>query len=126
MTSVSPQSAKAGQAYPLVEKSNCRYASGVCDLENVEFRASLRYRDREEGGYLQLDASHPLSGVLVSIGLPGAGPAPLNMLPSADSAMRWTLALPVRPAYTSRIHLALSAAGSTYYVDASTAFLQQP
>jgi hypothetical protein len=118
--------AQVGQTYPLVEQSNCRYTSGRCDLENVEFKASLTYIEGTDGGYLQLDSSHPLSGALVSLALPGFDSAPVNMDSGIDSAKRWALALPNRPAAAARIRLVLSRAGSAYFVDASTAFLQQP
>jgi hypothetical protein len=109
-----------------VEKSNCRYASGACDLENVDFKASLAYRDGADGGYLQLDSSHPLSGALVSVGPSGADPAPQSMVSGDVSAKRWTLPLPTRPDSASRIRLVMRAAGSKYFVEASTAFLQLP
>ena len=32
-----PQPAETGQSYKLVEKPNCRYASGLCGLKNVDF-----------------------------------------------------------------------------------------
>ena len=32
-----PHAAKKGQSYKLVSKSNCRYTSGLCDMENGEF-----------------------------------------------------------------------------------------
>ena len=120
----SPEPAQVGQSYPLLEKSNCRYASGVCDLENVDFRASMTYREDAQGGYLQLHASHALSGALISVGPVAAESAPQAMV--ADSATRWTLRLAARPDSTARIRLVLKAAGSTYFVEASTAFLQKP
>ena len=36
-----PQPAEQGKSYPLVEKSNCRYPSGACDLENENFKLRL-------------------------------------------------------------------------------------
>ena len=36
-TGEQPTPAEPGQSYPLVEKSNCRYPSGECELENEDF-----------------------------------------------------------------------------------------
>ena len=38
-----PQAAEAGQSYKLVEKPNCRYASGLCGLKNVDFELTLSF-----------------------------------------------------------------------------------
>ncbi|MCP4842841.1 MAG: hypothetical protein GY887_14015, partial [Halieaceae bacterium] len=38
-----PGPAQKGSVYPLLEKSNCRYASGRCLLENVDFTIALTY-----------------------------------------------------------------------------------
>jgi hypothetical protein len=118
-----PAPAQVGQSYPLLEKSNCRYPSGVCDLENVDFEASMTYRENAQGGHLQLEASHSLSAALVSVGPAGTESPPQAMVPG--SATQWTLPLSSRPDSTSRIRLVLKAAGSTYFVEASTAFLQE-
>ncbi len=36
------QSAKPGDSYPLVARSNCRYDSGACDLVNNDFKLTLK------------------------------------------------------------------------------------
>ncbi|CAA0100965.1 Uncharacterised protein [Halioglobus japonicus] len=118
-----PQRARAGQSYPLEAQSNCRYASGVCDLENVELTARLIYREDADARFLQLDASHALSGAIMSVGLSGAAPAPLAMSPAGDDARRWVLPLLDQPDPEQRIRLVLSVAGSKYFVETSTAFL---
>lgn len=126
LSTATPQSSQVGQSYPLVEKSNCRYASGACDLENVDIEVRLTYQEGAQGGYLQLDSSHPLTGAIVSVAPPEADPEPLSMVPAVVGAKRWTLPLPVRPDAASRIRLVLSVAGSTYFVEASAVFLHVP
>lgn len=32
-----PHAAKEGETYKLASKSNCRYTSGLCDMENGDF-----------------------------------------------------------------------------------------
>ena len=38
-----PQQAAPGQSYPLVERSNCRYDSGHCDLHNEDMQLSITF-----------------------------------------------------------------------------------
>ena len=119
-----PQLARPGQSYPLVEKSNCRYESGLCELENEDFRLKLFYVDNAAGRQLVLRSSHVLEGVIISVGIP-EDMVPPNAMRSADGQrLEWRLALDSRPAPEERIYLAASAAGSTYYGEAGTLFLQ--
>ena len=37
-----PHAAEEGATYTLLAKSNCRYASGKCDLENADFELTIR------------------------------------------------------------------------------------
>ena len=115
--------ALSGQAYPLLEKSNCRYASGFCDLENGDFRLRLTYHSDSAARQLELSSSHPLTGVVISIGPTQAAVAPQPMSVSDSAARTWHLPLAERPAATARIRLVAKVAGSTYFVDADSAFL---
>ena len=38
-----PHVAREGHAYPLMARSDCRYTSGQCSLENASFKSTLRY-----------------------------------------------------------------------------------
>ena len=119
-----PQVARPGQSYPLVEKSNCRYESGLCELENEDFRLKLFYVDDAAGRQLVLRSSHALEGVIISVGIP-EGKEPPDAMRSADGQqLEWRLVLDYRPAPEERIRLVASAAGSTYYGEAGTLFLQ--
>lgn len=37
-----PHAAKEGESYKLASKSNCRYTSGLCDMENGDFKVKFR------------------------------------------------------------------------------------
>jgi len=118
------QVAEPGRSYPLVEKSNCRYDSGVCDLENEDFKLVLSLEDGIGGQQLVLRASHPLEGVVMSIS-PEDGDAQPGAMRSADGqGLEWRLALDERPGTDKRIRLVASAAGTSYFADAGTLFLQ--
>lgn len=123
LASEAPQAAIPGQAYPLLESSNCRYPSGACDLENEDFRLRLRAVD-DDAGELLLSSRHPLEGVVLDIGLPNEE-YELETMRSVDGlGLEWRLALASRPAADQRIRLVALAGGSRYFAEASTAFLQ--
>jgi len=123
-TGEKPQVAEAGKSYPLIEKSNCRYASGVCDLENEDFKLVLFFEDGVSGQQLVLRASHPLEGVVMSVSLPDSNEKPGAMRATDGQGLEWRLALNDRPAKDKRIRLVASAAGTSYFGEAGTVFLQ--
>ncbi len=116
--------AQAGQAYPLVEQSNCRWASGACDLRNTDFKLRLTLVDGAAGPEFELTASHPLEGVVLAVGPPDAQPQPAAMRATDGQGLHWRIALGRKPAADNRIHLVAKAGGSSYFADAATAFLQ--
>jgi hypothetical protein len=123
-TGEKPQSAQEGRTYPLLEKSNCRWASGSCDLENVDFRLVLTYEEDDSGHYLAVRASHTLKGILVTV-----GPLENELFPAAMTAIgeqgtQWRMAVGGRPEAQARIRLVARSSGSTWFGDASAKFLQ--
>ena len=72
-TGEQPQVAQPGQSYPLVEKSNCRYESGACDLENQDFKVRISLQAGVTGPEFVLTATHPLEGVVLSDNLEVGG-----------------------------------------------------
>ena len=116
--------AQEGQSYPLVEKSNCRYDSGVCHLENEDFRLALSYQDTPAGRELVLRSSHPLDGVALAVAVPGSEVPPGMMRAVDGQGMEWRLPVDSRPGLDQRIMLVASSGGSSYFADAATAFLQ--
>lgn len=115
--------AQPGQAYPLVEQSNCRYRSQVCDLENTDLRLTLVY-DESVGAAIELTASHSLESILMSVSEPALDPGPRTMQPLDENGRRWRLPLGKRPGPEERIRIVASQAGSAYFAEASTSFLQ--
>jgi hypothetical protein len=118
------QVAEAGKSYPLVEKSNCRYESGVCDLENGDFKLVLSFEDGVAGQHLVLSASHPLEGVMISVALPDSNAQPRAMRAADGRGHEWRTAVDGMPAPDQRIRLVASATGTSYFGDAATLFLQ--
>jgi hypothetical protein len=113
--------ARPGQSYPLVARSNCRYASGQCDLENGSLTLSLSYAD-SHGSALELQASHSLDSVLLAVA--AGGESTPRAMQSADRAGRlWRLPLSQRPAPGDRLQIVAAAAGSRYFAESAAAFL---
>ena len=116
--------ARVGQSYPLLEKSNCRYDSGSCDLENEDFQLVLTYQDSLAGKQLVLRSSHPLEGVAMVVAAPEAEVAPDMMRAVDGQGLEWRLAVASRPSPEQRIRVVAQSGGSSYFADAATAFLQ--
>jgi hypothetical protein len=120
-----PQQAQEGRTYPLLEKSNCRYASGLCTLENVEFKLALSYTEDDAGYFLVVRASHILQGILLAVGQSEVElSSPAAMTAVDEQGTHWRMALDSRPTTQARIRLVASASGSTWFGDDSASFLQ--
>lgn len=118
-----PEAAVPGQSYPLVAKSNCRYPSGACDLENEDIR--LRLSAATEGGSeLILSSSHPLDGVVLGVGEAEEETQPVMMRAVDGQGLEWRLELGSSPRFDQRVRLVAMAGGSSYFADAATAFLE--
>jgi hypothetical protein len=119
-----PQVAQPGQSYPLVEKSNCRYESGACDLQNEDFKLRLTLEQGPRGPAMLLSASHPLEGAILGIGAAGSQIPPSAMRSVDGQGLMWRRELGGMPTAGERIRLVARAEGSSYFADASTTFLQ--
>lgn len=116
--------ARAGQSYPLVEKSNCRYASGACDLQNEDFTLRLSVEEGPGGPQMVLSASHPLEGVVLSVSDAESAEPPSGMRATDGQGLEWRVGLGAMPSPQDRIRLVARAGGSSYFGDASTVFLE--
>ena len=119
-----PHVAQEGASYPLIEKSNCRYESGACDLQNEDFKLRLTLQEGAAGPEFLLTASHPLEGVVLAVASAGVEPQPAPMRASDGQGLQWRIALGAVPGPEDRIRLVARAAGSSYFAEASTTFLQ--
>ncbi len=115
--------AQAGASYPLVEKSNCRWSSGECTLENADFSLDIAYTAE---GALQLSSAFPLQGVAVSLFDPTIEPSlpPVTLAAMDNTGTQWQLQAAGLPSRGQRIRLVASANGSQYFGEVSTTFAQ--
>ena len=119
-----PAPAQVGQSYPLVEKSNCRYPSGFCDLQNEEFKLRLTVQEGAAGQQMVLTATHQLEGVVLSVSRSEEDQPPSAMRAVDGQGLEWRIALGGMPEKDERIRLVARADGSSYFGEASTLFLQ--
>lgn len=120
-----PQAAQKGQSYPLIAKSNCRYSSGQCNLENSDFKASLKVEPVDGQPSLFLDVNHPLDGVMVGISKEGddiQNVKPTPMINQGGSNQRWILPLNFEVNDTTTLAIAISANGAQYFAETRMAF----
>lgn len=116
-----PKAAQQGKSYSLVEKSNCRYESGHCDLQNEDFKLALEL----QGLDLVLQSAHSLQGVMISVGSPEQELPPVAMTAVDEKGMNWRYTLADLPATTDRIRLVASTPQNSYFADAATMFIRR-
>jgi hypothetical protein len=117
--------AVSGKSYPLVEKSDCRYESGHCKLENEDFKLLLRVEQRGKDTVLVLKSVHVLEGVLMSVAEPGREANPSAMRASDAQSTKWFILLKDVPTPTQRLYLVASSGGVQYFGDAATLFIKR-
>jgi len=119
-----PQPAESGQVYKLVEKPNCRYASGECGLKNVDFELTLTGEQLAGDRYLlNVVSANPLDGIKLALAKNGADDEqPVDMRPVGSDDLKWTLAIERPDPLHDRLHLVAMAGGTLYYADAATRF----
>ena len=120
-----PHAAKTGQSYPLIAKSNCRYSSGQCDLENASFKASLKVQDLQGQPALHLDTNFPLEGVVIGIAEQGfdiQNATPQPMTRQNDNTQQWVLPLNSDVDTNSNLAIVMTANGSQYFGETIMAF----
>ena len=99
-----PHAAKSGQSYPLVERSNCRYDSGQCDLDNEDMRLSITLEGGPVPG-LVLASSQPLEGALLGVADVAGDEEPAQMRRVDSAGRRWLLTLDRLPAPPQRLRI---------------------
>ncbi|MDJ0749336.1 MAG: hypothetical protein QNJ11_07615 [Woeseiaceae bacterium] len=120
-----PHAAKPGSAYTLVAKSNCRYASGQCDLENADFKLSVRPGMVSASSIaLTLSASHALQSAAMGLVDGDDAPPPAPMTRTDDTGTEWQALLPNPAAADATIRVAVTANDATWYAEVPVVFLQ--
>lgn len=122
-----PAAAEPGKTYKLVARSNCRYASGSCDLHNAGFQLTIEPDMLTASSVaLTMTSSHALQGA--ALGLVESSTAegePSPMTPSGNDGMRWQGLIPRPASSDQRIRVAVIAQGATWYAEVPVIFLEE-
>ena len=122
-----PEAAEPGKTYKLVARSNCRYASGSCDLHNADFELTIEPDMLTASSVaLTMTSSHALQGAALGlIESSSAEGAPTPMTPSGNDGTRWQGLIPRPASSDQRIRVAVIAQGATWYAEVPVIFLEE-
>ena len=121
-----PKPAEAGNTYKLVARSNCRYASGSCNLHNADFELTLEPEMMTASSVaLTMTSSHVLQNAAIGLAEGPSPQAPEPMTQAGNDGLRWQglLARPGSPDATIRV--AVVAQGATWYAEVPVVFLDE-
>ncbi|EGQ9806799.1 hypothetical protein BBM02_00195 [Vibrio parahaemolyticus] len=121
-----PHAAKEGETYKLASKSNCRYTSGLCDMENGDFKVKFRSEKLTKDSLeLSLNAAYPLEGVKLSVVDDQQQNAqPIDMTRADQAGQNWYISLPKPTSADSWLRVVIQAEGTLYYGETQTAFVK--
>ncbi len=119
-----PHAAKEGAAYTLIAKSNCRYDSGQCDLENSDFKLSIRPTSVTQNAVqLEMTSAFPLQSATLGLVNDGVPTSPSPMSATTDESLHWTARIDSPSGEDSILRVAVTADGATWYAEVPTVFL---
>ncbi|TXS94165.1 hypothetical protein FV139_11235 [Parahaliea maris] len=125
-TSEKPHAAIPGQVYPLLEKSNCRYDSGACELVNGDVTLRLQVLPTDATPLLELSSNVSLQGVALAVVPAGATPAdnvpPESMTSVNSDTTLWQLPLAAPLAEGERLRLVAITPDNRFTAEVSTNF----
>lgn len=124
MLAEEPQAAKQGSTYKLVARSNCRYQSGACTLNNGDVEIHLR-ADRVDASTVDLSvvSELPLQHAVLSFVTGDDASDPMVMdKPSAGSG-DWRVRLRLDDPESSSLRVAFTIADAVYYAETSAVFV---
>ena len=120
-----PHAAQPGAAYKLIAKSNCRYDSGQCDLENGDFKLTLLPGEVTSANLtLIMKSRFPLQQATIGYIDDESQSTPSKMASTNPDATEWTATLALPAGKTSMLGIAMSAQDSSYFGEIPLAFLK--
>jgi hypothetical protein len=121
-----PHAAKEGESYKLISKSNCRYTSGLCDMENGDFKVKFRSEKLTQDSLeLSLHTAYPLEGVKLSVvDSQEQNAQPIDMTQTDQAGQNWSITLPKPASADSWLRVAIQSEGTLYYGETQTAFVK--
>jgi hypothetical protein len=124
MVTEKPQAALQGGTYKLVAKSNCRYQSGACTLENGDIRMQIRaQRISDEMIELNMYSELPIQQALIAYVTENNISEPALMEAATAKMKNWHVTLHLTEPEKTKLRLALSIADSMYYAETTAVFV---
>jgi hypothetical protein len=120
-----PHAAKAGAAYSLIAKSNCRYDSGECELVNNDFKIIIRPAQlHSDQTTLTIDSEYTLLSVTAAL-VSNETEVSAVARPDEEGTLpqQWKVRIPASPEATSTLRIAVTAQGAVYYAEVPVTFL---
>lgn len=125
LLSETPHAAKAGASYQLVEKPNCRYSSGLCELKNNQFELKITGSWIAENTLqLNVNSKHALDGVKIAYGQNAEHLKPVAMSEVDKTGESWVITLPSHKNENDKLFLVASNNNTFYFGEASVAFIE--
>lgn len=119
-----PHAAEEGASYRLIAKSNCRYDSGQCDLENSDFKLNIRPVSIDANSVqLEMTSAVPLQSALLGLVDNGAELLPSPMQSTSADRLHWTTEIDRPTRADALIRVAVTAQGATWFAEIPTVFL---
>ena len=119
-----PQSALPGATYPLVAKSNCRYDSGRCDLENADFEiALLPLQITATQVSIRLESRFPLQQATLGLVEQGAAAAPVRMRTDGGDTTVWLAEIAAPASSDSLLRVGVISDDATFFAEVPVVFL---
>lgn len=113
-----PEAAQAGNEYRLVSRSNCRYESGHCIMENGEFKLTVTAeKTAPDRVRLKVSSAHPLQGIKAAwVDDPDQQDSPPGILTAVDEQQRqWQGEVDAATFEDATLRVAAQASGAMYY-----------
>jgi len=120
-----PHAAIQGNSYKLAARSNCRYKSGVCTLENGDIEVKL-HADKLENNQLSLNLNSltPIQTAVVSLVTEkGEDVKPVIMQATTNKFDVWKANIGELSSDKNVLRLALNISGTLYYAEVTTVFI---
>lgn len=129
VVSEKPQAAIEGASYKLVAKSNCRYKSGICTLENGDIEVKLRVEIIDNSrAEVFLSSEIPVQSALISfvddLGYETISREPRLMVASMEYPDTWSAVIDSVPTEKSILRLALRISDTLYYAETTAIFIE--
>ncbi|MBT8126206.1 MAG: hypothetical protein KJP15_01880 [Gammaproteobacteria bacterium] len=124
VVSEKPHVAEQGKSYKLAAKSNCRYQSGQCTLENGDVEINVRVqRVTDVLIELSIQSNLPAQRVLASFTGNDETGEPVALQSYAPEKNLWSATFALIDPEKSHLRLALELAGAVFYAETPAVFI---